>query len=88
MIVLLFLKYPDFMKKIIAQLLFLAALPLLSGCFGQHNKAPNEGVNLDSKRIYGESREAPPRQLPNQYPDPSAETMDRIQKIRDKMFPE
>lgn len=67
----------------------LAALLVLSGCFGQHNKAVSEGVNLDDERIYGKSRTAPPAQLGVTYPDDeTGETAERIQKIRDNFFPQ
>ena len=71
----------------IRQLLVAASLvgvTFLASCFGQHNSAPNEGVNLDNTRIYGASREAKPDQLPNEY---EKENVARIAKIREKLYP-
>ena len=75
------------LKKL--QTLALAALTamLLTGCFGQHNKAVSEGVNLESERIYGNSREAEPRQLNNTYPDDDGSVLQRANDIRAKFFP-
>lgn len=70
----------------------LFSMMFLASCFGQHNYAPNTpeeaateiGVNLDDERIYGPSREAPPKQLSNEY---EPEDKARINNIREKMFP-
>ncbi len=75
------------MKKILVRVALGASVILLSSCFGQHNEAPSEGVNLDSERVYG-VRGGEPKQLANQYPDPTPETLERIENIRNKMFPE
>jgi hypothetical protein len=75
------------MKKIIGQLLICAAFILTTtSCLEDHNEAPNEGVNLNSERIYGIDG-GKPRQLDNEYPEPTEETLERIEKIKEKMFP-
>lgn len=74
------------MEKRIFKVLAAGLLLGLASC-GQHNTAPSLGVNLDSERIYGATREAEPRQLPNEYPATSAEDADRINKIRNKLYP-
>ncbi len=71
---------------------FLVALVLVAGLsackYGQHNQANVEGVNQESERIYGYSREAEPMQLNNEYPaDETGENAQRIQDIRQKFFP-
>ena len=61
---------------------------LLTSCFKQHNKAPSKGANLQSERIYGESREAPPRQLQVTWPDDeSGEIQKRALAIQEKLYP-
>jgi len=51
-------------------LAFATLLVFFTAC-GEHNQpAPNKGRNLENTRIYGESREAEPAQLPNKYDDP------------------
>ena len=52
---------------------------------GQHNKAPSKGLNYDSKRIYG-IRNGDPLQLNTSYPE-DKNAIDRMAKLRDKMFP-
>lgn len=74
------------MKKNILGVVAVLALFSLSSCFGDHNKAPSKGINLENTRIYGE-KGAPAKHLANQYPDPSPQTLERIQKLREKMFP-
>ena len=62
-----------------------ALLIFFTAC-GEHNQpAPNKGKNLDSDRIYGESREAAPRQLPNQYEDPKG-INEKAKEIYNKMY--
>lgn len=74
------------MKQLLQGLAF-AGLLTLASCFGQHNNAPNEGVNLDNSRIYG-VKGGEPKQLNNKYPDDeSGEVAQRANKIRDKFFP-
>ncbi|WP_168881166.1 hypothetical protein [Flammeovirga agarivorans] len=75
------------MKKFFIYSSVLALLATLTSCFGQHNHAPNPGVNLNSKRIYGPSRSAEPVQLENEYPKPDSELLMRIEDIRTKLFP-
>ena len=75
------------MKRKFLYLSLIAGSLLLGSCFGQHNKAPSEGVNLDSKRVYGE-RGGEPMQLKNEYPAPTIETLERIDNIRTQLFPE
>ncbi len=75
------------MKRKVLHFSMIASVFLLASCFGQHNQAPSKGVNLKSERIYGE-RGGEPKQLPNQYPDPTPETLDRIENIRERLFPE
>ncbi|WP_156152322.1 hypothetical protein [Flammeovirga sp. OC4] len=65
----------------------IAILATLTSCFGQHNHAPNPGVNLNSKRIYGPSRDAEPNQLKNEYADADTELRLRINDIRNQLFP-
>ena len=75
-----------FLKLLIASVVLLG----LNGCILEgHNQAPSEPVNVESERIYGESREAPPRQLNNTYPDDeTGETLERVTKIQQEFFPE
>lgn len=75
------------MKRNLLYFSMIAASFLLASCFGQHNNAPNKGVNLDSKRVYGE-RGGEPMQLKNEYPAPTVETLERIDNIRTQLFPE
>ncbi len=64
---------------------FAALLVFFTAC-GEHNQpAPHKGQNLDSERIYGESREAAPKQLPNQYEDPEG-INSRSKAIYAKMY--
>lgn len=64
---------------------FAALLVFFTAC-GEHNQpAPNKGKNLDSERIYGESREADPKQLPNQYEDPEG-VVNQAKNIYTKMY--
>lgn len=66
-------------------LAFAALLVFFTAC-GEHNQpAPNKGKNLESTRIYGESREAEPAQLPNKYDDPAGIT-DKTKAIYAKMY--
>ena len=75
------------MKKQLLNLgLLFGVILLLSSCFGQHNKAPNPGVNLESERIYGE-KGAEPRQLSLKYDADDGTVADRIVKIREKLYP-
>ncbi|MDW7694745.1 hypothetical protein R9C00_08330 [Flammeovirgaceae bacterium SG7u.111] len=75
------------MKNNIIKTALILALPiLLSSCFGQHNNAPNEGVNLDSERIYG-VKGGEPRQLQLTYPDDDGTQAMRAIKIREKLYP-
>ncbi len=75
------------MKNKLMNFAFCTLLLTLSSCFGQHNKAPSLGVNLDSERIYGEKGGAP-RQLANKYEDDaSGVTAERISAIRNSLFP-
>lgn len=58
----------------------------LAGCVGEHNQAPNTGLNLDSERIYGVSSE--PAQLNKVYPeDEDGKVADRVAKIQLKLYP-
>ncbi|PWJ43409.1 hypothetical protein [Sediminitomix flava] len=75
------------MKKNIVRVAAAGLLLSLTACFGQHNKAPNPGVNLDSKRIYGETREAKPRQLAKEHNTADLETTKRINEIRNELYP-
>ena len=73
-------------KQLLRGFAFVGMLTLAS-CFGQHNNAPNEGVNLDDARIYG-NRGGEPKQLNNEYPeDESGEVAQRANAIREKFFP-
>lgn len=66
-------------------LAFAALLVFFTAC-GEHNKpAPNKGRNLENVRIYGESREAGPRQLEVQYEDPDG-INNKSKAIQDKMY--
>ncbi len=73
------------MRNKFLSLLFIAGLTALASCFGQHNNAPNKGVNLDDERIYGEKGK-PARQIANQYPDDTTSAA-RAQKIRETFYP-
>ncbi len=75
------------MKKILAKTALIGLAAVLVSCFGQHNKYPSTGANLESARVYG-MRGAEPLQLPTEYPDPEIETLERIEDIRTKLFPE
>ena len=77
------------MKNYLAIALFGIILLGTSSCMRDQNKAPYEieGVNLESERIYGGGEGAEPRQLGNKYPDPTDETLTRIENIREKLFP-
>ncbi len=75
------------MKRKLLYFSMVAGMFMLASCFGQHNKAPSKGVNLDSERVYGE-RGADPKQLKNEYPAPTVETLERIDNIRTQLFPE
>ncbi|AZQ61514.1 hypothetical protein EI427_04505 [Flammeovirga pectinis] len=75
------------MKKFFIYSSVLALLATLTSCFGQHNHAPNPGVHLNSKRIYGPSRAAAPEQLENQYPKADSELLMRVEDIRNKLYP-
>ena len=75
------------MMKHLLKSLALLGLVTLASCFGQHNNAPNEGVNLDDARIYG-VKGGEPKQLNNKYPeDESGEVAERAEAIRNKFFP-
>ncbi|ANQ47839.1 hypothetical protein KMW28_13960 [Flammeovirga yaeyamensis] len=74
------------MKKFFNYVGVCTVLVTLSSCFGQHNHAPNPGVNLNSKRIYGPSREAEPVQLKNEYEKADAELLMRMEDIRNKLY--
>jgi hypothetical protein len=64
---------------------FATLLVFFTAC-GEHNQpAPNKGKNLESTRIYGESREAEPAQLPNKYDDP-ADANDKSKAVYAKMY--
>lgn len=66
-------------------LAFAALLVFFTAC-GEHNQpAPNTGKNLESTRIYGESREAEPAQLPNKYDDPEGIT-EKSKAVYAKMY--
>ncbi len=73
------------LKQFRTILAFAALLVFFTAC-GEHNQpAPNKGKNLESERIYGTSREAEPKQLPNQYEDPEG-INDRSKAIYAKMY--
>ncbi|WP_338766674.1 hypothetical protein WAF17_04295 [Bernardetia sp. ABR2-2B] len=73
------------LKQFKTILAFAALLVFFTAC-GEHNQpAPNKGKNLESERIYGTSREAEPKQLPNEYEDPEGIT-DRSKAIYAKMY--
>ena len=74
------------MRKQLLNLALFGFIFLFTSCFGQHNNAPNPGVNLGSKRIYGE-RGAEPRQLKDTYSADDGTVTDRIVKMRDKLYP-
>ncbi len=75
------------MKKRLAIFLIGICSFLLASCFGQHNNAPNKGVNLDSERVYG-NRGGEPKQLQNKYPeDKDGKMLERANKLREKLFP-
>lgn len=75
------------MKKFLIYSSVIAVLATLTSCFGQHNHAPNPGVHLNSKRIYGPSRAAEPVQLKNEYPDADTELRMRMNDIRNQLYP-
>jgi hypothetical protein len=64
----------------------LAGTLLLASCFGQHNSAPNEGINLEDTRIYGE-KGADPVQLKNKPPEDDGTMANRSLALRDALFP-
>lgn len=73
------------LKQFKTVLAFAALLVFFTAC-GEHNQpAPNKGKNLENKRIYGESREAEPAQLPNKYEDPAG-INNKSKNIYDKMY--
>lgn len=73
------------LKQFRTILAFAALLVFFTAC-GEHNQpAPNKGKNLESTRIYGESREAEPAQLPNKYDDPAG-INDKTKAIYAKMY--
>ncbi|AFM06142.1 hypothetical protein Fleli_3836 [Bernardetia litoralis DSM 6794] len=73
------------LKQFKTILAFAALLVFFTAC-GEHNQpAPNKGKNLDNTRIYGQSREAEPEQLPNQYDDPEG-INEKSKAIYDKMY--
>ena len=76
------------MKKYL-NVLAIAIVISLSSCFGDHNKAPYDidGVNQDSEWVYGDGKEAQPRQLPATYPEATEETLNKIEDIRNKLYP-
>lgn len=58
------------LKQFKTILAFATLLVFFTAC-GEHNQpAPHKGKNLESTRIYGQSREAEPEQLANKYDDP------------------
>ncbi|GAA4827375.1 hypothetical protein [Algivirga pacifica] len=74
------------MKKSIVRVAAGLALLSLAAC-GQHNEAPSKGVNLDSERIYGESRGAAPKQIKEKPLDrPSTEALERISNIKEILY--
>ncbi|MCS7005627.1 MAG: hypothetical protein NZM38_09925 [Cytophagales bacterium] len=75
------------MKQILICALSIGLIIGLTRCIpGEHNTAPNKGVNLDSERIYG-IKGGEPLQLKNKYPDDDGTVAERVEKIRNKMFP-
>ncbi len=74
------------MKRKILNILVLIAIMFFGACIGEHNKAPNKGRNLDSKRIYG-NKGGTPLQLANKYPEDDGTAAQRANKIREKLFP-
>jgi len=79
------------MQNMIKRFLVVALLLVgFSACkHGQHNQAQVPGINQEDERIWGPSREAEPKQLNVEYPaDETGEVAQRIQSIRQKMFPE
>ena len=74
------------MKKFLNIVVALTAVVIMSSCMGDHNQAPSEGVNLDSERVYG-VRGGEPKQLKNEYPEVTDETSEKIENIREKLFP-
>ena len=71
-----------FLIKVLALSLILLLVP---ACVGEHNSAPNTGLNLKSKRIYGIGQK--PLQLDKTYPeDTSGQVADRIAKIRAQLY--
>jgi len=74
--------------KNITRLSILSVIILLTNaCIpGEHNTAPNKGLNLDSERIYG-AKGGEPKQLQNKYPDDDGSVAERVEKIRTKFFP-
>ncbi|MFT5618756.1 MAG: hypothetical protein ACI85I_001991 [Arenicella sp.] len=77
------------MKNYLVIAIFGIILLGTSSCMKDQNKAPYEieGVNLESERIYGGGEGADPRQLAKKYPDPTDETLTRIENIRTKLYP-
>lgn len=73
------------MKRKAISIIGLVALLGLSSCIGEHNSAPNSGLNHDSKRIYG-NKGGEPKQLPNKY-ESDAAVDERAAEIREKLFP-
>ncbi len=73
------------LKQFKTVLAFAALLVFFTAC-GEHNQpAPNKGKNLESTRIYGESRTAEPIQLANKYDDPEG-INDRSKAVYAKMY--
>lgn len=71
--------------KFLIRGLILAMVLFLAACVGEHNSAPNTGLNLESKRIYGVGAE--PAQLNKVYPeDEDGQAADRVAKIREKLY--
>ena len=64
---------------------FAVLLVFFTAC-GEHNQpAPNTPKNLESTRIYGESKEAEPAQLGNEYEDPK-DANEKSKAVYAKMY--
>lgn len=75
------------MEKRILYFLAVVSSLMFASCFGQHNEAPNKGVNLKSVRVYGDRNDEQPKQLKKKYPPATMETLERIANIKEKLYP-
>ncbi len=74
------------MKKI--SFLVLGALLILTSCtYQKNNRIVQADVNEGNKRVYGESLDAPAKQLANKYED-DPKLAKKAEDIRQKLFGE